>query len=124
MYLIELKPGQEAIYASPAAFSEAVRRGEVNSAALIYHRAKCTWLPVTVHPLFKRAIADSVRDRPFTGRSQWTFLQSERKDETPESVMASVAAAESSSAQAHTATKPGHRGWRRVIGGWLGRGRG
>src|SRR4051794_23464220 len=53
MYLVELKPGTEAIYSSVAELTEAVRRGEVTPAAKVFHRARSEWAPITAHPKFR-----------------------------------------------------------------------
>jgi len=78
MYLVELESGKDTVYPSTVALTAAIRRGELDSTARIYHRATCQWLPITVHPEFRRRMG--ARERRTSGpaaRRQWTFLREE-----------------------------------------------
>lgn len=124
MYLIELKPGKEAVYGTLDAFTDAVRRGEIGWQARIYHQAKSTWLPVTMHPHFKNLVARPAgHAKAPPARSHWTFLPPERGQE------ASALSAEPGSADGappsadsdvRSATKAGKKSWRSVLGGLIG----
>lgn len=88
MYLVEIESGREALYDSVNALAAAVRRGEVGPQARIFHRTTSRWIPITLHPVFKKAAA--ARDSeplPPLARSQWTFFGTEPKgreiDEPP-----------------------------------------
>jgi hypothetical protein len=88
MFLVEIKAGREAVYDSVKDLAEAIRRGEVGPQARIFHRASSNWIPITLHPEFKKAAAKRARESlPPLPRSQWTFLGVEPKgreiDEPP-----------------------------------------
>ena len=89
MFLVEIEAGRETLYDSVNALAEAIRRGEVREQSRIFHRASKSWISITLHPEFKKAIA--ARDSeplPPLARTQWTFFGMEPKgrviDETPE----------------------------------------
>jgi hypothetical protein len=64
MYLIELRPGTEQLFRSSEDLVAAIRSGEVASQARIFHRATTKWIPVALHPLYKRhAEGPADRDR-------------------------------------------------------------
>jgi hypothetical protein len=111
MFLVELSPGKEAIYGTVAEFVEAIRRGEVGWHARVYHRAKDTWVSVTMHPLFQKVAGE----RPT--RKEWTFLPGQTHDEPP---VEAEAPTETPAANSADAKKGGARSWRRVLGGLLG----
>ncbi len=54
MYLIELTAGTEQLFRSSEALVAAIRSGEVASSMRIFHRASAKWIPVTLHPLYRR----------------------------------------------------------------------
>ena len=129
MYLIELKPGKEAVYGTLEAFTDAVRRGEIGWQARIYHQAKSTWLPVTVHPHFKKLVERPAGQAAAAApaRSHWTFLPPERGHEasSPAAEQGSAAAAPShTDSDVGSATKVNTKGWRSVLGGLIGARRG
>jgi hypothetical protein len=64
MYRIELRPGQEASYQSFDEFAAAVQSGTVSADARVWHGASSKWLPITVHPHYKRALAAPARPAP------------------------------------------------------------
>ncbi len=53
MYRIKLGSGEEAIVDTPQEFAEVVRRGVVDSEALIYHQKANRWLPIGSHPHYQ-----------------------------------------------------------------------
>ena len=46
----------------------------------IYHRARATWLPITVHPEYRRITAEHPAVPSST--RQWTFMRGEEEDAT------------------------------------------
>ena len=84
MFLIEPESGQRCHYTSVRALGRAIRRGEIGPTARIFHQASSQWLPITVHPEFRRAESEweesSARD--LQGR-QWTFFSERGKAEEP-----------------------------------------
>jgi hypothetical protein len=80
MYLVELQPGTEVLYHTVAELTAAIRSGDVGSQSWIYHRASSTWVPITVHPEYKRATgqhANLTVDLPPLTRKRWTFFNAE-----------------------------------------------
>ena len=78
MYLVELQPGTEVLYHSVAELTAAIRSGDVGSQSWIYHRVSSTWVPITVHPEYKKVtgLPSSVELPPLT-RKRWTFFNAE-----------------------------------------------
>lgn len=75
MYRVELEAGREQQYDSVDAFAAAIRGGEVGPEARIFHRASSSWIPVTLHPEFKKAIAARAgAPLPPLARTRWTFF--------------------------------------------------
>lgn len=64
MYRIELRPGQEVSYQSFDEFAAAVLGGDVSASARVWHGASSKWLPITVHPHYKRALAAPAKPTP------------------------------------------------------------
>lgn len=89
MFLVEPQTGQRCHYTSARALGGAIRRGELGPEARIFHQASSQWLPITVHPEYRRAESEWEEQsaRQMRGR-RWTFL-SERPEAQPlESEMA------------------------------------
>jgi hypothetical protein len=86
MYLVEPESGQRCHYQTARALGAAIRRGELTPRAKIFHQTSSQWLPITVHPEYRRAEADwdhrSVRRLSMRA---WTFLPdaSHRDDPVP-----------------------------------------
>jgi len=57
MYLVELRPGTEELFRSSDALAAAIRQGEIDSQARIFHRATAKWISITLHPLYRRLTA-------------------------------------------------------------------
>jgi hypothetical protein len=74
MFLVELGSGKDTVFPSAQALSAAIRRGDLDADTRIYHRSSCQWLPITVHPEFRRLLAERER-RPARSRQQWTFMR-------------------------------------------------
>jgi hypothetical protein len=82
MYLVELQPGTEVLYRTVAELTAAIRCGDVGSQSWIYHRASSTWVPITVHPEYKRVSGEhGPLDLPPLKRKRWTFFNAEGIDE-------------------------------------------
>ena len=85
MYLIEIHPGTEILYHSVDELRAAIHSGEVTSQARIYHRNSAMWVPITVHPEYKKATADGEPlGLPRIKRKRWTFFASHEAEEPPE----------------------------------------
>jgi hypothetical protein len=84
MYLVDLGFGEETLFHSGNELAEAIRRGIVGEQSRIYHRARATWLPITVHPEYRRITAEHPTAPRATSRQrQWTFMRGEEADATP-----------------------------------------
>jgi hypothetical protein len=53
-YLVELKPGREVLYQTPAALRVAIESGEITGQSRIFHRATATWISIHLHPEYRR----------------------------------------------------------------------
>jgi hypothetical protein len=75
MFLVEPESGQRCHYASSRALGAAIRRGELGPQARIFHQTTSQWLPITVHPEYRRAESEWEQGsaRRMRGR-RWTFL--------------------------------------------------
>jgi hypothetical protein len=81
MYLVELQPGTEVLYHSVAELTAAIRKGDVGSQSWIYHRASSTWVPITVHPQYKKVTGQAAPvELPPLTRKRWTFFSAEGVD--------------------------------------------
>ena len=75
MFLVEPEAGQRSHYQSAEALGAAVRRGELGPQARIFHQTTRRWLPITVHPEYRRAEFDREERRAEQWRDrQWTFF--------------------------------------------------
>jgi len=54
MFLVEPASGQRCQYPSAQALGAAIRRGELGPQALIFHKTRNRWLPITVHPEYRK----------------------------------------------------------------------
>jgi hypothetical protein len=121
MYLVELKSGKQEVYRSADEFTAAIRRSEVTSQCRIYHRASSRWIPVNLHPLFRKVAAERAAEAPPPLlRTQWTFY---RGDAAEEPASREAAGAQASADATATRTTPA-RSWRSVLGGLIGHHRG
>jgi hypothetical protein len=84
MYLVDLGSGKETLFRSGKELAEAIRGGIVGEQSRIYHRARATWLPITVHPEYRRITDEhpAVSQTPSIQR-QWTFMRGEEADTRP-----------------------------------------
>ena len=113
MFLVEIEAGREALYNSVNALAEAIHRGEVGPQSRIFHRASSSWISITLHPEFKKAVA--ARDSqplPPLARTQWTFFGAEVKGREIDEPPATNRAAEQTTAT----TSESHGRLRRLLG--------
>ena len=75
LFLVEPESGQRCHYSSARALGVAIRRGELGPRAKIFHQASNQWLPISVHPEYRKAELDweEGSTRQLRGR-RWTFL--------------------------------------------------
>lgn len=123
MYLVELSPGMEMIYGSLNEFTDAVRRGEITADARVFHRARSQWLPVTEHPKYREVAAALPAPRFGPARQEWTFLPAKpgAKRAAPVEPPATATPPEEPASAARPARPEPRPGWRRALGGMLGR---
>jgi hypothetical protein len=111
MYLVDLGFGNETLFRSTSELGEAIRRGVVGDQCRIYHRARATWLPITVHPAYRRLAAEQPRGASaVAGRRQWTFMPPDETDAAP-AAQPAVAAP-----QDVMVMPPPARSWRQSLG--------
>jgi hypothetical protein len=122
MYLVELSPGMEMIYGSLSEFTEAVRRGEITPDARVFHRARSQWLPVTEHPKYREVVAALAAPRFGPARREWTFLPAKQGPKPVVEPPPTATPPEEPVSAARPARPEPRRGWRRALGGMLGRG--
>ena len=56
MYRIEVTPGEETVFRTMEELAVAIRNGLVTPRARIYHNASQKWLPIGLHPHYKKAL--------------------------------------------------------------------
>lgn len=84
MFVVEQGSGKDQVYASARELAAAIRRGELGPEARIYHRATAQWLPITVHPEYRRVTAERDRVASLQLRERhWTFLPNGGERERP-----------------------------------------
>jgi len=75
MFLVEPESGQRCHYVSARALGAAIRRGELGPQAQIFHQTSNQWLPITVHPEYRRAESDWEESSARQLRARrWTFF--------------------------------------------------
>jgi hypothetical protein len=57
MYRIEVAPGEESVFRTIEELAVGIRNGVVTPRARIYHHASEKWLPIGLHPHYKKALA-------------------------------------------------------------------
>ena len=83
MFVVEPGSGKNKGYSSARELGAAIRRGELGPRARIYHRATDRWLPITVHPEYRKVAAERERLGALEMQSRhWTFLPGSAPDET------------------------------------------
>jgi len=110
MYLVDLGSGNETLFRSGHELAEAIRRGVVGEQSRIYHRARATWLPITMHPEYRRITAEHPAvPQATSSQRQWTFMREEEADTIP-------APAPSPPALEVTVMPQATRSWRQNMG--------
>ena len=56
MYRIEVAPGEESVFRTIEELAIGIRNGVVTPRARIYHHASEKWLPIGLHPHYKKAL--------------------------------------------------------------------
>jgi hypothetical protein len=75
LFLVEPESGQRCHYSSARALGVAIRRGELGPQAKIFHQASNRWLPISVHPEYRKAESDWEEGNARQLRARrWTFL--------------------------------------------------
>jgi len=110
MYLVDLGSGKETLFRSGPELAEAIRRGIVSEQCRIYHRTRATWLPITVHPEFRRITAEhAAPNSAGAGRRHWTFMPPEEREAVPPPPP-------DPAAQEVMVLQPSARSWRQSLG--------
>jgi hypothetical protein len=99
MFLVEIEAGREQLFPSVQALAGAIKAGVIGPDSRIYHRASSSWLSITLHPEYRKAMAaHEAEPLPPLSRSQWTFFGTESPTrqivETPAPVTSEPKAAE------------------------------
>jgi hypothetical protein len=107
MYLVELRPGKEALYRTGDELALAIRDGDVDARSRIYHRATAKWISITLHPQYKAIVAGQ-SDEPIArpARKAWGLLPAGLTGKP----------AEMSSSEAAPANGSVRHRWKRPIG--------
>ena len=74
MFLVEPASGRRCSYRSAGALGEAIRRGEVGPEARIFHKTTQRWLPISVHPEYRKVESDREALNSQWREWEWTFL--------------------------------------------------
>jgi hypothetical protein len=80
MFLVEIEAGREQLFPSVQALAGAIKAGVIGPDSRIYHRASSSWLSITLHPEYRKAMAARQAEPlplPPLNRSQWTFFGTE-----------------------------------------------
>ena len=56
MYRIEVAPGEETVFRTMEELAVGIRNGLITPRARIYHNASQKWLPIGLHPHYKKAM--------------------------------------------------------------------
>jgi hypothetical protein len=84
LFLVEPESGQRCHYSSARALGVAIRRGELGPQAKIFHQKSSQWLPISVHPEYRRAESDSEEGSARELRARrWTFLSEPAAENDP-----------------------------------------
>jgi hypothetical protein len=75
LFLVEPESGRRCHYSSARALGVAIRRGELGPQAKIFHQTSNQWLPISVHPEYRRAESEWEEGSTRQLRARrWTFL--------------------------------------------------
>jgi hypothetical protein len=109
MYLVEIEAGREQLYQSVEALGAAIRDGVIGPDSRIFHRASSSWISITVHPEYRKAMAAPAPEPlPPLARTQWTFYGNDSSGRA--AVQEAEPPAESQSAPEPSAPSRGLRG--------------
>jgi hypothetical protein len=83
MYLVEIEAGREQVYHSVEALAAAIHGGVIGPDSRIFHRASSSWISITLHPEYRKAMAArAAAPLPPLKRAQWTFFGTEAQGRT------------------------------------------
>ena len=75
MFIVEPGEGNTEEYPSARELYAAIQRGDLGPQARIFHRSTAQWLPITVHPEYRKVAAERERVSVLELQArQWTFL--------------------------------------------------
>ena len=75
LFLVEPESGQRCHFSSARELGAAIRRGELGPQARIFHQASSQWLPISVHPEYRKAESELEEGSARQLRARrWTFL--------------------------------------------------
>jgi len=81
MFVVEPGAGQTKEYPSARELGAAMRRGELGPQSRIYHRSTGRWLPITVHPEYRKVAAEREQLSALELQARhWTFLPDTRPE--------------------------------------------
>jgi hypothetical protein len=84
LFLVESESGHRCHYSSARALGVAIRRGELGPQARIFHQTSSQWLPISVHPEYRRAESESEEGSARQLRARrWTFLSEPPPENDP-----------------------------------------
>jgi hypothetical protein len=84
LFLVEPESGQRCHNTSARALGVAIRRGELGPQARIFHQKSSQWLPISVHPEYRRAESDVEEGSARELRARrWTFLSEPAAENDP-----------------------------------------
>jgi hypothetical protein len=84
MFLVEPESGQRCHYSSARALGAAIRRGELGPRARIFHQTANRWLPITVHPEYRRAESEwEAGTASRLATRGWTFFPEQPQENDP-----------------------------------------
>jgi hypothetical protein len=93
MFVIQLESGQTRGYTTAEELRAAIRRGELGPSSQVYHRTSDRWLPLSVHPVYRRVEAEHLEaSAKQLQRRHWTFLPREAQAEQPDQAQAAGSA--------------------------------
>jgi hypothetical protein len=117
MILIELDTGNEELFKSSEELGAAIRRGAIGPNSRIYHRRSAHWLPITVHPEFRKVAAERANQPlPPLNRRQWTFLAPGAQDEQVDRDPSPSTPPSPSASEAAEVSEKSRPAWRAAIG--------
>ena len=113
MIVIQLESGKTRGFTTAQELGVAIRRGELGPATRIYHRTSDRWLPLSLHPEYRRAEAEREQvTAKALQRRHWTFLPREAstEEQTPGTEAPAATPPAAATTQPPAEPKPGWLG--------------